>query len=202
MRLQTRILEASMRALSIVGAAAILAVCLSVACSQSGPAGPSPTQARSGIQASPAAGAEGQTGASSVAPWGPEAPPFNLQAQLRPVGDAGFGLVKFRQPNDAEAIVYLDVWVRDLAPGTNYSLQRAVDFVIDGQCTGTNWLTLKGLQPQPITTDASGTGRESLFRDLSAFATGSRFDIHFRVVETATLTPVLESKCYEFVVSQ
>jgi hypothetical protein len=122
---------------------------------------------------------------------------------LWPVGDAGFGLVKFRQPNDADRTVYLDVWVRDLAPDTNYSLQRAVDVALDGQCTGTNWLTLgKGLQPEPITTDASGTGRASLFRDLSAFALGSRLDIPFRVVETATLTPVLESKCHEFVVSQ
>ena len=192
-----------MRAVSFVGAAAILAVYLSAACGQSGPAAPSPTAAGSGTPASPVAAAEGQTGASSGSPWGPEAPPFDLQAVLQPVGDAGFGLVKFRQPNDAAKIVYLDVWVRDLAPATNYSLQRAVDVVIDGQCTGTNWLTLgKGLQPQSITTDASGTGRESLFRDLGAFATGSRFDIHFRVVETSTLTPVLESKCYEFAVTQ
>jgi hypothetical protein len=92
---------------------------------------------------------------------------------LRPAGDSGFGLIKFRQPNDADRIVYLDVWVRDLAPSTDYSLQRAVDFTVDGNCTSSGWLTLgRGLQPQPITTDLSGTGHASLFRDLGAFAPG------------------------------
>ena len=52
--------------------------------------------------------------------WGPETPHFNNEIVLR--GD-GFGLVKFRQPNDADRIVYLDTWVRDLAPNTAYTLQ-------------------------------------------------------------------------------
>ena len=69
--------------------------------------------------------------ADSVAPsWGPATPNFNLQVILRPVEgatDSGFGLVKFRQPKDADKIVYLDVWVRNLAPNHSYSLQRAVD---------------------------------------------------------------------------
>ena len=46
-------------------------------------------------------------------PWGPETPHFNLEVVLR---GEGFGLVKFRQPNDADRTVYLDTWVRDLAP--------------------------------------------------------------------------------------
>src|SRR4051812_16676916 len=54
----------------------------------------------------------------------PATPPFNDEIVLR--GD-GFGLVKFRQPKDADKIVYLDTWVRDLAPNTAYLLQRAVD---------------------------------------------------------------------------
>ena len=177
----------------------ILTASLFAACNHSSPAGPSPTAA---AEATQAAEAPGQPTALS-GPWGPETPPFNLQAILRPVGDAGFGLVKFRQPNDSALIVNLDVWVRDLAPDTNYSLQRAVDVTVDDQCTSTGWLTLgKGLQPEPIITDASGTGGASLFRDLSAFAPGSRFDIHFRVVETVTMTPVLESGCYQFVISR
>ena len=80
-----------MRATSTGLAAIVLATCVSAACSKSGPAAPSAT---------PAAAA---SGSSEVAPlggsWGPEAPPFNLEAVLRPVGEAGFGLVKFRQPN-------------------------------------------------------------------------------------------------------
>jgi len=133
-------------------------------------------------------------------PWGPETPPFNVEVVLR--GD-GFGLVRFRQPNDDALIVNLDVWVRDLAPNTSYLLQRAVDANVDGECTSTAWLTLgKGSQPQSIMTDAKGTGREKLFRDLGAFAVGSRFDIHFRVVEEGSGAVVLTSQCYQFAISQ
>jgi hypothetical protein len=117
----------------------------------------------------------------------------------------GFGLVKFRQPNDGDKIVYLDVWVRDLLPDASYSLQRAVDTQVDGNCTSSSWLTLgKGLTPEPILTDGSGTGRAELWRDLGAFATGARFDIHFRVIQSGTSPEVvpLRSDCYEFAISQ
>jgi hypothetical protein len=133
-------------------------------------------------------------------PWGPETPNFNLQVILR--GD-GFGLVRFRQPNDDALIVHLDVWVSDLAPNTSYLLQRAVDTSVDDNCTGTAWLTLgRGLEPQSITTDGTGQGREELFRSVAAFPVGSEFDIHFRVVEEQTSTVVLTSKCYQFTISQ
>src|SRR5438128_1082182 len=132
-------------------------------------------------------------------PWGPETPNFNLEVILR---GEGFGRVKFRQPNDEAFIVYLDVWLRDLAPNTTYLLQRAVDTNVDDDCTSTAWLTLgKGLQPQAITTDASGTGREQLFRNLAAFPVGSRFDIHFRVIDAATGAVVLTSACYQYTIS-
>ncbi len=133
------------------------------------------------------------------AAWGPETPHFNLQVVLR---GEGFGLVKFRQPNDDELVVYLDTWVRDLAPNTSYVLQRAVDTTIDGNCTSTSWLTLgKGAVAQAIVTDDKGTGREELFRSVSAFPPGSRFDIHFRVIDATTGSVVLESTCYEFTIS-
>ena len=139
-------------------------------------------------------------------PWGPETPHFNLQAILRPAAggpDDGFGLVKFRQPNDAEKIVYLGVSVRKLAPDHSYYLQRATDTSVDDNCTGTNWLTLgRGLTPVAITTDDRGTGRAQLFRDLAALPTGMQFDIHFRVLDAATTAVVLESGCYQFTVSQ
>jgi hypothetical protein len=184
----------------VVIVATALVACLGVACGHSGP-GPSPVSPDA--QRSPAQATPTQSAVPDPLSWGPEAPPFNFEAVLRPVEDAGFGLVKFRQPNDASRIVNLDVWVRDLAPNTDYNLQRAVDLTVDDQCTSANWLTLgQGLQPKAITTDGSGTGRASLFRDLGAFAPGSRFDIHFRVIEAATSTPVLQSECYQFVVSQ
>src|SRR5438445_12337003 len=78
-------------------------------------------------------------GSQSGPPWGPETPYFNLEVVLR---GEGFGLIKFRQPNDNAFIVYLDVWVRDLAPNTSYLLQRAVDTNVDDNCTSTAWLTL------------------------------------------------------------
>ena len=139
-------------------------------------------------------------------PWGPATPNFNLEAILRPVAggpDNGFGLVKFRQPKDADKIVYLDVWVRDLAPSHSYYLQRATDSNVNDDCTGTNWLTLgRGLVLQAITTDETGTGRADLFRNLAAVPLGTQFDIHFRVIDAVTSAVVLESACNQFTVSQ
>jgi hypothetical protein len=130
----------------------------------------------------------------------------NLQVILRPVAggpDSGFGLVKFRQPKDADKIVYLDVWVRDLAPNHNYSLQRATDTIVNDDCNGTNWLTLgQGLAPHAITTGETGTGRADLFRNLAAIPLGTQFDIHFRVIDAETSAVVLESTCYQYTVSQ
>ena len=146
------------------------------------------------------------SGAETGPPWGPETPAFNVEVILRDVGGgAGFGHVTFRQPNDGETTIYLDTWVRDLAPNHSYRLQRAVDAVnnVDGTCDSTSWLTLgRGLvlPPQPITTDERGTGRELLWRTVPS-PPGSRFDIHFRVIDAATSEPVLESACYEFAVS-
>ncbi len=143
---------------------------------------------------------------SSAPSGGPATPNFNLQVILRPVGgapDNGFGLVKFRQPKDADKIVYLDVWVRDLAPNHSYYLQRATDSNVNDDCTGTNWLTLgEGLVPYAVTTDEKGTGRADLFRNLAAIPLGTQFDIHFRVIDAATSAVVLESACYQYTVSQ
>src|SRR5919198_3800158 len=148
-------------------------------------------------------------GAKGEPAWGPETPPFNLEAILRDVsGGDGFGHVKFRQPNDANRIIYLDTWVRDLAPNHSYLLQRAVDTVLDGNCTSTGWLTLgNGLMPHAIVTDDRGTGRAALFRDLdppgpaTGPPPGTQFDIHFRVIDAVSLAPVLQSGCYRFTVS-
>jgi hypothetical protein len=143
---------------------------------------------------------------ASARPSGPATPNFNLEAVLRPTSggpDEGFGLVKFRQPKDADTIAYLGVWVRDLAPNHSYSLQRATDTTVNDDCTGTNWLTLgQGLAPQAITTDGRGTGRADLFRNLASIALGTEFDIHFRVIDATTSAVVLASACYQFTVSQ
>jgi hypothetical protein len=153
----------------------------------------------SGTPVSPTTPTAPGTIGRAAAAWGPETPHFNLEVILR---GEGFGHVKFRQPNDAEVIVYLDTWVRGLAPNTSYVLQRAVDTTIDGDCTSTSWLTLgKGLAPQAITTDERGTGSEVLFRSLAAFPVGSRFDIQFRVINAASAAVALESGCYEFTIS-
>ena len=134
---------------------------------------------------------------------GPATPPFNDEIILRAVGDgSGFGHVKFRQPKDEELVVHLDVWVRDLAPNASYRLQRAVDTNVNDDCTGTSWLTLgEGPTPRAIVTDDGGTGRAALWRTLSASLLGTEFDIHFRVLD-ASGAVVLESACYQFVVSQ
>jgi hypothetical protein len=91
----------------------------------------------------------------------------------------------------------------DLVPNTSYRLQRATDTTVDDNCTGTTWPTLgRGTFPQTITTDARGTGRAQLFRDLGALALGATFDIQFPVIDATTSAVVLESACYQFTVSQ
>jgi hypothetical protein len=132
-------------------------------------------------------------------------PRFNLEIILRsPTGDPAFGHVKFRQPKDDLLIIELGTWVRDLAPSSSFVLQRAVDSNLDGVCTSAGWLTLgKGLVPQALNTDASGTAREELSRNVSAFPVGAKFDIHFRVVDAATQSVVvLASDCYQFTINQ
>ena len=130
-----------------------------------------------------------------------DTPNYNLEVLLRPAGSGdGFGHVKFRQAgNDDAEMIDLDVWVRDLAPDTEYLLQRATDANLNGSCTGTNWLTLgRGTVPQSITTDDKGTGTADLFRILTS-APGSTFDIFFRVVRKSNPTvAVLQSECYQF----
>jgi hypothetical protein len=131
-----------------------------------------------------------------------EKPPFNIEVILRGEDD-GFGHVRFRQDNDVEKIINLDVWVRDLEPNHEYLMQRAVDAmnVVDGTCVSTSWLTLgKGLIPQSILTNESGTGSEALWRSVAAIPSGSAFDIHFRVVDAISMEVVLTSDCYKYIV--
>jgi len=129
-------------------------------------------------------------------------PTFNLEVILRGEGDR-FGHIKFRQDVDPSKIINLGTWVRDLEPNHQYLLQRAVDAanVVDGDCTSASWLTLgKGLTPQSILTNDSGEGSEELWRDISMLASGTKFDIHFRIVDAATMAVVLTSDCYQYVV--
>jgi hypothetical protein len=129
------------------------------------------------------------------------APPFNFDVALAPGGGgSGSGEVKFRQPADAEKVVYLNTHGWGLLPDHSYRLQRATDTVVDGNCTGTNWLTLgrDNSTPQAIETNPSGNGRARLSRDLSAVPRGTQFDIHFRVIDDATGAVVLVSPCAQY----
>ncbi len=126
---------------------------------------------------------------------------FNLDVPLR--GGKSFGYIKFRQDPDPAKIIDLGIRVRNLAPNNQYLLQRAVDEsnVVDGNCTSTSWLTLgKGRTPHAIMTNARGEGEEELWRDITAIPSGSRFDIHFQVVDAVTLAVVLTSDCYHYTV--
>jgi hypothetical protein len=130
----------------------------------------------------------------------------NFVALLRPVSGGpahGFGVVLFRQPHDADNVVFLDVWTLGMSPSHSYSLQRATDSIVDDDCQGTNWLTLgRGLEPQAIETDSLGVGRAHLFRDLAGVADGTQFDIQFRVIDSLTQDVALVSSCHQFTVSR
>jgi lysophospholipase L1-like esterase len=150
--------------------------------------------------------AQAFAGAAAAATAAQGEPGRSLDAVLGPVAggpEKASGVVKFRQPKDGDKLVYLDVSVRDLPPSHGFSLQRATDMSVDGNCTGTNWLTLgKGLAPQAVTTGARGTGEAVFTRDLAAIPTGAQFDIQFRVIDAVTSAVVLESACNHFTVSQ
>ena len=130
--------------------------------------------------------------------WRRDTVNYNLDVILLGPGK-GFGYVKFRQHKNESQMIYLDTWVLGLKPNTSYQLQRAVDTVLDGNCTSTSWLTLgKGLDPQSIVTNNWGSGVAELFRSLASVPVGSTFDIHFRIVKENTEEVVLSSSCYEY----
>ena len=125
---------------------------------------------------------------------------YDLNVSLHNKG-AQHGFIKFRQDPDPAKIITLDIWVQNLEPNREYLLQRAVDAVneVDGNCTSTTWLTLgKGLVPQSILTDRHGKGSEALWRDVTAAASGSKFDIHFQVIDAVSLAVVLTSDCHQY----
>lgn len=130
----------------------------------------------------------------------PATPPYDLDVILRGEGKS-IGYIMFRQDPDAAKIISLNVWVRHLEPNHDYLLQRAVDTNLDGNCTGTAWLTLgKGLEPQPITTDKKGNGDAALWRDVSTIPSGATFDIHFQVIDAVSMAVVLTSDCHQYTV--
>ena len=111
------------------------------------------------------------------------------------------GFIKFRQNEDEPQLIHLDTRVHGLEPNTNYLLQRAVDTVLDGNCTSSTWLTLgMGLVPQAIVTNDKGFGEAELFRSVSTVPSGSTFDIHFQIIKESTLEVVLSSDCYQYTV--
>jgi len=132
----------------------------------------------------------------------PKGPNYNLNVILHSVKKSwSFGFIKFRQYENETQLIHLDTWVHDLQPNTSYLLQRAVDTTLDGDCTGTAWLTLgKGLEPQSILTDSRGSGKAELFRSVAAIPVGSTFDIHFQIIKESTSEVVLTSDCYEYTV--
>lgn len=126
--------------------------------------------------------------------------PYNLDVNLTGSGNAT-GSILFRQDPDTIKIVTLETKVDKLLPNHEYLLQRAVDTQIDGNCTGTMWLTLgKGLTPRSIFTDPYGKGTEILWRDLSALASGTVFDIHFQILDAANMSILLNSGCHQYTV--
>lgn len=128
------------------------------------------------------------------------APAYDLNVKLFGEGKR-HGQIQFRQDPDPAKIITLDTKVHHLDANSEYLLQRAVDAanVVDGNCTSTTWLTLgKGLVPQSIFTDKHGKGEEELWRNVSAVPSGTAFDIHFRVIDAATLEVVLISECYQY----
>ena len=120
---------------------------------------------------------------------------------LKDQSNRGFGFLKFRQDPDTARVITLDTYIFNLLPNHSYLLQRAANPFSDPTCTNASWLTLgMGLVPQDIATDSKGDGHETLFRNVTAIARGTAFHIDFQIVDAVTMTPVLTSDCYEYIV--
>ena len=76
----------------------------------------------------------------------------------------------------------LEVNVRDMLPNSTFTVERAIDFIPDGVCTGTTSLT-----NGPITTSEGGAGAAHFSLAKGApFLEGVRFDVVFRVIGNGT----------------
>lgn len=134
----------------------------------------------------------------------PDDSAYDLNVVLR--GDAksmpgSSGFIEFRQDPDTARIVDLNTWVHHLQPNHSYLLQRAVNPITDADCSSTAWLTLGlGLTPQDIRTDNHGDGHADLWRAITSIARGTKFHIHFQIVDGVTLATVLTSDCYDYTV--
>lgn len=147
-------------------------------------------------------GPENQAESNTLKSGVPNNANFNLEVVL--CGDKNNnGHIHFRQDADPAKIITLYTKIHHLLPNHAYKLQRAVDAInmVDGNCTSATWLTLGyGLTPQSIMTDNNGDGEEELWRDITAIPSGSKFDIHFQVMDAKDLTVVLTSDCYQYTV--
>ena len=128
-------------------------------------------------------------------------PLYDLDVRLQSEGkNVGAGFIKYRQNPDAARVITLDTWVKNLLPNHSYILQRAVNPIADiTGCSSTAWLTLgEGLTPKSIVTNRNGEGSAKLWRDITAIAPGTAFHIRFRILDEATMEPVLSSDCYDY----
>ena len=139
---------------------------------------------------------------SSARNFDPDHPFYDLNVLLFSTPNSSeIGFIQFRQNEDEPKVIHLDTRVYGLEPNTNYLLQRAVDTVLDGNCTSSMWLTLgAGLSALPIVTNDKGSGEAALFRSVAAFASGTTFDIHFQILKESTLEVVLTSDCYQYTI--
>lgn len=112
------------------------------------------------------------------------------------------GFINFHQDPDTARIIALGTRVSHLEPNHSYILERAVNPITDTtDCSSTAWLKLgRGLVPKAIHTDEHGMGHADLWRNVTAIPRGTSFHIHFQVVDSATMAPVLTSGCYEYTV--
>jgi hypothetical protein len=127
-------------------------------------------------------------------------PTTDLNVRLVNAG-RGEGFIKFRQQDDGLAKIYLGTKIEGLDPDHDYFLQRAA-LTLGSGCVNSGWLTLGlGTVVTPIHTNAGGVGRADLFRNLPATLIGVSFDIHFQIIDAVSGEVVLESDCYQYIVS-
>jgi len=86
--------------------------------------------------------------------------------------------------------------VRGAFPDLRFTIH---DEIADGDKVVIRW-TVTGTQRSDFLGHPASGKTIDVTGDLSAFAPGTAFDIHFRVIETGTTDVALQSGCYRFVI--
>ena len=123
-------------------------------------------------------------------------PPFNYEILLYGADDTR-GVIRFAQKPGTNTIT-LNVYAHDLPADHHYTLQYAVEPVLNGDCSGSNWMNAgNGNADFDMESDRTGAIIEELRMNASDLLHGASFDVKFQLRDH-TSEVVLTSDCFPY----